>query len=158
MGVHNFEWTEDGIEKAAELWNAGLSASAIAAKIGVSRSSILGLANKNRELFAARESGTRIDKGRKGRLPDASVIASDLRSMTLSDVAKKYDCSKSAICVKLRRAGMPRGETGRGGRPKTYREEIIEQDNKRPGTVIRTTITGSKITMPRVTFIDGAEA
>lgn len=50
----DFTWSDDNISAAAKLWKQGLSASAIGRQFRVSRSSVLGVAHRNRELFQKR--------------------------------------------------------------------------------------------------------
>jgi len=62
-----FRWTPEIVSQAADLWNGGHSASEIAAIIGggVSRSAIIGKANRLRELFMQKKPGGNISVRRK---------------------------------------------------------------------------------------------
>ena len=56
MNIHTADWTPERKNKAAALWLEGLSGSEIAARLGgVSRNAILGMADRNRNLFPPRE-------------------------------------------------------------------------------------------------------
>lgn len=92
------------------------------------------------------------------RVPEAHVLAMALRTMRMIDVAKKYGVSPSAICVKLRRAGMPRGESIQKKPARDPVVAVISEPPKRADTVIRITHSGARVTMPRVTIIDGPAA
>ena len=48
-------WTEERLNEASRLWDAGLSASKIAEIVGVTKGSMSGTASMNRELFPARQ-------------------------------------------------------------------------------------------------------
>jgi GcrA cell cycle regulator len=61
MGIQVFEWTPESIDRAAELWNDGNSASQVASHFGVSRSAISGIAHRHRDLFTRKGSGFRSD-------------------------------------------------------------------------------------------------
>jgi len=54
MKSGDFIWSDDNIAAAAKLWEQGLSASAIGRQFHVSRSSVLGVAHRNRDLFKKR--------------------------------------------------------------------------------------------------------
>lgn len=88
-------------------------------------------------------------------IPDAKTLASDLLKASLADTARRYGVTPSAICVKLRRAGTPRGETkpGRPAKFKIDRPAVTAGTN--PETVVRITASGARVTLPRVSFIDG---
>ncbi|MBB4005826.1 GcrA family cell cycle regulator [Allorhizobium taibaishanense] len=60
-----FVWTGEKLEKAADLWKEGHSATEISSTLGVSRSSVLGIAGRRRDLFPARGVGTQ-PPSRKG--------------------------------------------------------------------------------------------
>ena len=47
------------IEKASALWNDGHSSGYLAKLFGVSRNVIIGLANRNREMFQPKRAGSR---------------------------------------------------------------------------------------------------
>jgi hypothetical protein len=49
------DWTEQELQKASDLWKAGLSASTIGARIGRNRQVVCGMAHRNRDLFPSRE-------------------------------------------------------------------------------------------------------
>lgn len=48
------QWTETVIAEASAMWKAGLSASVIAVRYGVSRNAFLGLTHRHRDLFPPR--------------------------------------------------------------------------------------------------------
>ena len=48
-------WDEDSIQKAANLWNEGLSASEVGEALGVSRNSIISLANRKKDIFRKKD-------------------------------------------------------------------------------------------------------
>jgi GcrA cell cycle regulator len=49
------EWNRDDVQKMAQLWNDGVSASAIARRFGSTKSAVSGLAFRNRELFKSKK-------------------------------------------------------------------------------------------------------
>lgn len=51
---NGFEWTDSVAAKAQQLWREGLSAAAIATRIGTTRSAVCGYATRNRDRFPSR--------------------------------------------------------------------------------------------------------
>lgn len=87
-------------------------------------------------------------------LPEAHVLASDLRKATLADTARRYGVTPSAICVKLRRAGMPRGTSPGRPQPPVSRPVVVEREPCGIDKVIRITHSGAKVALPRISYID----
>ncbi|MFK0330681.1 GcrA family cell cycle regulator [Rhizobium sp. NPDC090275] len=81
----DISWTDARVTAAAKLWNEGLSAAAIAERLGgITRSAVLGKVNRHPDLFAPRrESGQRA--GRSARpAPKAAVTVPDVVKRTSS--------------------------------------------------------------------------
>ncbi|MHC2298169.1 GcrA family cell cycle regulator [Rhizobium mongolense] len=55
---HTTEWDAETKQIMADLWNDGQSASQIAARFGASRSAIIGLAHRNRDMFKGKKKRT----------------------------------------------------------------------------------------------------
>ena len=74
----NFRWTDELVSRVASLWADDLSQSEIAAKIGVTRNMIAGLANRNRDIMPARTKTGRpmTTSPRRERVAKLSVVAS----------------------------------------------------------------------------------
>lgn len=95
-------------------------------------------------------------------LPSAGEINAMVRKgMTQTEIASIFGVTTSAINVKLRRAGFAPIRGYGGVRVVTKRQP--EQSASPSATnhtdrVVRVTPTGMRISLPRVTFIDGALA
>lgn len=87
-------------------------------------------------------------------LPEAHVLASDLRKATLADTARRYGVTPSAICVKLRRAGMPRGTSPGRPQPPMAIPVVAELEPSNIDKVIRITFSGAKVSLAKVSYID----
>jgi len=73
----SFSWSEDVTAKAQMLWREGLSAAAIATRIGTSRSAVCGFAKRNRDRFPQRINsiGQRVTKSKPGKTNPTKVEA-----------------------------------------------------------------------------------
>lgn len=68
-------WTDEQKMRAAKLWQEGRSASEIAAGFGVSRSSVIGIAHRNRDLFPNKPVSAKTNRAPKpGRMARPFVI------------------------------------------------------------------------------------
>jgi hypothetical protein len=98
-------------------------------------------------------------------IPDAGdLFALMQKGMTQTEIGNLYGVTPSAICVKLRRAGFaPTREYGGNRVTRIKTPEMIALLKKHPAPsetkhsdrVTRVTPTGSRITLARVSYIDG---
>lgn len=132
------------LELAAKLWSQGMPSDEIADELGIGLSSFEQLAHRNRDLLPSRQKGNPV--------PDAEYLKRRLSNTSIKALATELRITPSAICVKLRRAGMGRGKEAKAVRaaPVFKTPPVAPQD-----CVVRTTSIGAKVTMPRLTFLDG---
>lgn len=131
------------LELAAKLWSEGMPSAEIAHTVGVSQRWLDQLAHANRDLLPSRKKGNPV--------PDANYLKRRLSNTSIKALASELGISTSAICVKLRRAGMPRVKATRIGRPQPVKAPPPAKIDR----VVRTTSIGAKVTMPRLVFLDG---
>lgn len=139
------------VYEASELWARGVSTTSLGQKYHVSLSTIAGLMNRNRDLFPKRT---------KHLLPDATILAAMLREQSIKGVAITLDVSIKAIHIKLKRAGMAIGNKTRPARVLSgMRPRALSNRPAMPALavdrVVRVTFTGARVTMPRISLIDG---
>ena len=66
-------WTDGNIQAAAKLWNDGQSSAEISAALGVSRNSVISLANRNKDMFRAKSRSEAAILSAKNRAAHAST-------------------------------------------------------------------------------------
>jgi hypothetical protein len=80
------EWSAEEIQTAKELWATGMSADLIGARLGRSRGSILGMADRNRDLLPPRGMPVHFKGGHKGSgKPRAAALSIPRRAMKITD-------------------------------------------------------------------------
>jgi hypothetical protein len=78
-------WSAEEMQTAKDLWATGMSADLIGARLGRSRGSILGLADRNRDLLPPRGMPARFKGGHKGNgKPRAAALSIPRRAMKIS--------------------------------------------------------------------------
>jgi GcrA cell cycle regulator len=97
------------LKKAAELWADNVSAAKIAAMFGVTRSSVIGLTYRNRELFPLKPkkvSLRRIMKEARAKLPKAPKPPKPLSPQKVAKIeANEYDTSRADFAKPLHLLG-----------------------------------------------------
>ena len=93
-------------------------------------------------------------------LPSAHELAGMLTTQTLAEVTAALGVNRKAITTKLRRYGMAVGKPYQHYVVKNRWPTVVSAPLKKervyhPDRVIRITISGAEVTMPRVAFIDG---
>lgn len=96
------------------------------------------MACRNRDIFPPKT---------LARLPDAEELQILLATTSFRKLADDFGVSTSAIHRKIKRAELGRNPVGR---PKVYHPEIPMSER-----VVRVTSIGARVTMPRLTFLDG---
>ncbi|KEA07148.1 GcrA family cell cycle regulator [Rhizobium rhizogenes] len=110
-GTQYFKWTDETMQTAADMWSKGHSGTEIAEKIGVSRNSMLGMADRNRERFPSRLKRPSPHLGVKKNKPRLEWTGERLmksaalwaRNTTIPDMAKIMDVSRSAMFDAVKR-------------------------------------------------------
>lgn len=114
-----FTWTPEAIQDCATRWKNGESSSQIAASIGVSRNAVLGVMNRNRDMFP--KLGTTTRNG----IPKA-VIEKASRLW-------KENLSVEVIALEM---GMTKGQIS--GMTKRNRDKFPQRENKRGSITLHT--------------------
>lgn len=114
-----FQWTPDVIQDCAERWKNGESSSQIADALGVSRNSVLGVMNRNRDMFP--KLGTTTRNGiQKAVIEKASRLW-------------KENMSVEVIALEM---GMTKGQVS--GMTKRNRDKFPSRQNKRGSISLHT--------------------
>lgn len=126
------------LERASILWNSGHTVSDIAERFGTTPDAIVAMACRNRDIFPPKT---------VARLPEADKLRILLAKTSTRKLADDFGVSTSAIYRKIKRDVLGRAPVGR---PKVYHPEIPMSER-----VVRVTSIGARVTMPRLTFLDG---
>lgn len=146
-------WTEELVAQAAKLWNSGMGAAKVAQTLGprFTKNSVIGLTHRNPTLFVskrAKAANANPNKLSSSKKLEASHMWK--AGFNSGEIAKHFGIKQGAVenMVARDRHLFPR------------RDEYVPiketpKPVNHPDRVTRTTITGAKITLPRVVFIDG---
>lgn len=108
MTKETFTWTDEIINRAAQLWASGMDATQIGLEIGVNRNKMLGIMHRNREKFPKRgELWPRSAIDKAAELWDQGV------SVSMIGLALGYTKGQISGMIKRNRERFPVKKTGR---------------------------------------------
>lgn len=98
MSTKVVDWSEENVTKAYRMWRDGISASAIARKLGpeFTKNMVLGLANRKREMFPARKKAKKMSVKIDVDIDAVAKMWNDT-PMTSAEIGKMFGASATFV-------------------------------------------------------------
>ena len=142
-------WSDAMMKQASKLWASGVTVSGMAEKLGVSRGAVVGMVHRNQGMFPPRKpKAANLNDDVKDIMEDAARMW--MAGVPSSKIAKSFKVSRNVIENMIAR--------NRHLFPKRFE---VAKPAVRPVSVaihpdrVTRVVCGAKVTLPRVTFIDG---